>query len=158
MKPFLKALIAAPLILLSACSKDKLTPSLGLNSNLKMKNIKVAGFSGNAAAYIHGYATFSFVKPDDSNSAKLDTVVVVDTFNLPTTNGYDQNYNFNTPANSKYLNLDVSFYISNGLASAITFDNIEMDYNGKTYVNTGSQSAETTNGIYFDLPTISVTY
>lgn len=158
MKTFLKVLIAAPVILLSACSKDKLTPSLGLNSNLKMKNIKVAGFSGNSAAYIQGYAAFSFVKTDDANNAKLDTVVVVDTFNLPTTNGYDQNFNFNTPANSKYLNLDISFYLSNGVATAVTFDNIEMDYNGKTYVNTGSQSTETIDGINFYLPTISINY
>jgi hypothetical protein len=156
-KKYLKAWMLIPALVIASCSKDKLTPGLGLNSNLKIGNIKVNNLSGSPDVSVQGTVLFAFVKPNDTNSNIMDTIRAVDTFSLPTTNGYTQSFNFASPAGSKYLNLDISFYITDGAAESITIDNLEMDYNDKKYINSNGLILSNSGSNYF-LPTQHVTY
>jgi len=154
MKRFLKMAAIAPVVFLTACSKD--ASSLGLNSDMKISQIKVAGFNGNQESTILAVGNFMFVKDNPTTSA--DTSRLIDSFYIPTTVGYDQTLNFNTPANSKKLYLNLSFYLTNGTATEITIDNIDVDYNKKSVFNSGLMTGSTLGNKIFTMPTQTISY
>ncbi len=144
-------------ITLAGCSKNKI-PDLGLYSDLKLSSIKVNDYTGGIGNTIEGVVTFTFLKTNDTNISKLDTVRFVDTFNVPVTTGHDQNFNFAPPANSKELNVDVSFYLNGGTASSVTMDNMEISDSNKIYLNTGTVYFQTVNNTFFTSTTQSISY
>lgn len=143
-------------VLFCSCSKD-ITPSLGLNSNLKIENIKLQNYATSSDAILTGEVYFYFIRPNDSISGNMDTLKATSQFSIPTTSGYTQTLNFNTPDGSKFLNMDIYVDIEGGTATAVTIDKLYMDYDDKVYLDTAPLSFDGT-GSNFRLPTQTVTY
>jgi len=97
-----------------SCNKKDIEPITGYDSRININGIRFNGIG--IADGITGYLTREYLVSTDSTPVNEK---YVDSFNI-TSNGYNQEFHFNTPSKAIKCNLQLRLRIYNGSATSAT--------------------------------------
>lgn len=138
---------------LAACSKNNVNIPSDKNSNLKIENIGFTDLAG--SPLVKGYSNLEFWVEKEDSSLPMDTVRLVDSFNIAISGSQIQNYNFETPARAKTLKFKFKVVLQYGAANGVNIQNLNYTWNGQAYINKSVNLNKEDNTTFTTLQTIN---
>ncbi len=158
-KTLLVLLPFVALTVLTSCFKSNTEPVTGKNSSLKIAGIALNNLVGQGNVSLKGIARFEYrVQNVDTPSAPPTIITYTDTFDIADPRGYDQNYDFDTPDNTKSFVFDFKIVIGQGNAQSASIGKITYKRNGTTYLDNQGTFVASTSTTSFVLNTLSVNF
>ncbi len=161
MKKTLFTLIPFLAIGLTSCLKgDDPDPVTDKNSSLKIQYFSLQGYvPSSSTPSATGYLRREFhVQNVDTPGAQLEVISYTDSFSITSLEGYNQNYDFDTPEKTKIFKVTFSVRLRGANAVSASADNMTFKKDGNTLLTTPLTLSPNATYDLFTAPTQTVNF